>query len=110
VNFFVTEEFGFVEKLLQDNYLGLLELSDVVYPRLVRLFYANLEVKFGANGVCFETLIKSIRITLSQLVLKSIFGLKFINTAPHTLTRKATKDLCLSQFACPQKPNQIPSL
>uniref|UniRef100_A0A7C8YGA6 Uncharacterized protein n=1 Tax=Opuntia streptacantha TaxID=393608 RepID=A0A7C8YGA6_OPUST len=59
VNFFVAEKFGFVDKLLRDNCLGLLVLRHVVYPRLVCLFYANLEVKSGTNGFCFETLVKS---------------------------------------------------
>ena len=60
----MSEQFGFVEKLLRDNCLGLLELGDV-YPRLVLLFYANLEVKSSAHGVFFETLVKSVHITLN---------------------------------------------
>ena len=99
----MTEKFGFVDKLLRDNCVGLLELGNVIYPRLICLFYANLEVKSGAHGLCFETLIKSFRITLNPATLESIFGLRYVNTAPSTLTRKVAKDLCLSECACPQK-------
>jgi len=101
VDFFRTENFGFVDKLLRDNCLGLLELGNVIYPRLIRLFYANLEVKSDACGLCFETLVKSVRITLTPATLESIFGLHYVNNAPSTLTRKTAKDLCLSEFACP---------
>ncbi|KAJ8427671.1 hypothetical protein Cgig2_016764 [Carnegiea gigantea] len=82
---------------------GLLELGDVVYPRLVRLFYGNLEIKFSAKGVLFESLGKSVKIILRRYVLESIFGLKFIDTAPPNLTQKIAKDLYLTQFASPKK-------
>ncbi|KAJ8438050.1 hypothetical protein Cgig2_014179 [Carnegiea gigantea] len=77
--------------------------SDVVYPKLVRLFYANLETKFTPKGTFFMSIMKSIKITLSHSILESIFGLKFIKTTPSNLTRKRAKDLCLAQFAYPQK-------
>jgi len=44
VPFFTSKKLGFFEKLIKDKCLGLLDLSDVVYPRLVRLFYAKLEM------------------------------------------------------------------
>jgi len=112
----MTEKFGFVDKLLWDNFVGLLELGNVIYARLIHLFYANLEVKSGAHGLCFETLVKSVRITLNLVTLESIFGLRYVNTAPSTLTHKATKDLCLSKFCMSSKtrplqnPNPLPSL
>ncbi|KAJ8438851.1 hypothetical protein Cgig2_023043 [Carnegiea gigantea] len=88
---------------LQDNCLGLLDLGDVVYPRLVRLFYTNLETKSTPKGVFFVRNVKTVTITLSRSVLRYIFGLKFINTAPSILTCKCAKVLCLAQFACPHK-------
>ena len=99
--FFASTQFEFFEKLINDICLGLLDLGDVVYPRLVRLFYVNLEIKSSANGVFFESLVKSVKITRSCSTLKSIFGLKFIDIAPPNLTRKMAKDLCLAQFASP---------
>ncbi|KAJ8421764.1 hypothetical protein Cgig2_018957 [Carnegiea gigantea] len=59
--------------------------------------------KTTANGVFFESIVKSVKITLSRTVLESIFGLKFVDTATHNLSRKVAKDLCLPQFARPQK-------
>ncbi|KAJ8433129.1 hypothetical protein Cgig2_004867 [Carnegiea gigantea] len=103
VPFFTTEKLGFFEKLLKDNCLGLLNLGDVVYLRLVRLFYVNLETKSTPKSVFFVSLVKSVTITLSRCVLESIFALKFVDTAPSNLTRKHTKDLCLTEFACPHK-------
>jgi len=47
--------------------------------------------------------VKAIQITLSHSVLESIFGLKFINIAPTSFTWKKAKDLCLAEFACPNK-------
>lgn len=88
---------------MKDKCLGLLDVGDTVYPRLVKLFYANLENKTTSSGVFFETVVKSVRIALSRSVLESIFGLKFFDTAPPNLTRKVAKDLCLQQFANPQK-------
>ncbi|KAJ8420626.1 hypothetical protein Cgig2_032404 [Carnegiea gigantea] len=41
--------------------------------------------------------VKNVQITLGRSVLESIFGPKFINTAPSNLTCKHAKDLCLSQ-------------
>jgi len=73
---------------VKDRCLGLLDLGDVVYPRLVRLFYANLETKTSASGVFFESVVKAVKITLSRPVLESIFGLKFIDTAPITYLEK----------------------
>jgi len=35
VQFFASEQFGFYDKLITDNYLGLLTLGNVVYPWLV---------------------------------------------------------------------------
>ncbi|KAJ8420856.1 hypothetical protein Cgig2_025550 [Carnegiea gigantea] len=55
------------------------------------------------NGVFVRSKVKNVKLTLDYLVLESIFGLKFINTAPFNLTRKCVKDLCLSQFAYPYK-------
>jgi len=63
--------------------LGLLDFGDVVCPRLVRLLYTNLETKSTAKVVFFVSLAKFVTITLSSYVLDSIFGLKFIDTAPH---------------------------
>ena len=103
ISFFASEQFEFFEKLVKDKCLGLLDLGNVVYPRLVRLFYANLKTKTTANGVFFESVVKSVKITLSRSVLESIFGLKFVDTAPPNLSRKVAKDLCLQQFANPQK-------
>jgi len=88
---------------VKDKCLGLLYLGNAVYPRLVRLFYANLETKATANGVFFESVVKSVKITLSHLVLESIFGLKFVDIAPLNLSQKVAKDLCLQQFSSPQK-------
>jgi len=34
ISFFSSEQFGFLEKLVKDKCLGLLDLGDVVYPRL----------------------------------------------------------------------------
>ena len=78
-------------------------LGNVVYPRLVGLFYANLELKSTPDSVSFESIVKNVKITLAPSVLETIFGLKFINNAPSNLTRKLAKESCLSQFACPQK-------
>jgi len=67
------------------------------------LFYTNLELKSTHDGVILESLMKHVRIALSRSILEIIFELKFINNAPSNLIRKLAKDLCLSQFACPQK-------
>lgn len=48
-----------------------------MYPRLVRLFYANLETRMGANGVYLESLVKSVPSTINCSVLETIFGQKF---------------------------------
>ncbi|KAJ8448505.1 hypothetical protein Cgig2_012149 [Carnegiea gigantea] len=61
------------------------------------------ETKTSANGVFFESIFKTVKITLNRPILESIFGLKFIDTAPYNLSRKVAKDLCLQQFAIPQK-------
>ncbi|KAJ8444398.1 hypothetical protein Cgig2_026602 [Carnegiea gigantea] len=58
----------------------------------------------GANGVYLVSLVKSMPISL---VLKTILGLKFTNTATPTLTRKVAKDLCLTRYACPQKNENL---
>ena len=83
--------------------MGLCELGDIVYPRLVRLFYANLETKMDGNGVYLVSLVKSVPITINSSVLSTVFGLKFTNPAPPSLTRKMAKALCLTHCACPQK-------
>lgn len=103
VPFFTSTKLGFFEKLIKDTCLGLLELSDVVYPRLVWLFYANMETKSTPKGMFFMSIVKYVKITLSHFVLKSIFGLKFTNTTPSNLTRKRAKDLSLTQFGYPHK-------
>jgi len=103
VQFFASEKFGFYEKLIKDNCLGLLTLGNVVYPRLVRLFYANLELKSTSGGVSVESFVKGVKIALDHSVLSVLFGLNFIDNAPLNLTRKAAKDLCLSHYARPTK-------
>ncbi|KAJ8421227.1 hypothetical protein Cgig2_034077 [Carnegiea gigantea] len=60
-------------------------------------------IKITANSVFFESIVKSVKITLSCPILESIFGLKFVDTTPPNLSRKVAKDLCLKQFASPQK-------
>ncbi|KAJ8436026.1 hypothetical protein Cgig2_007684 [Carnegiea gigantea] len=57
----------------------------------------------GANGVYLVSLVKSVPITINRSVLEIVFGLKFTETAPPSLTRKLAKDLCLTHYACPQK-------
>ncbi|KAJ8435532.1 hypothetical protein Cgig2_014451 [Carnegiea gigantea] len=103
IQFFRSEKFAFLEKLAKDNCQGLRKIGDIVYPRLVRLFYANLETKIGANGVYLVSLVKSVPITINHLVLEIVFGLKFTATAPPSLTRKMAKDPCLTHYACPPK-------
>ncbi|KAJ8437465.1 hypothetical protein Cgig2_012905 [Carnegiea gigantea] len=83
--------------------MTLLDLGDFVYPRLVHLFCANLDTQATPNGVFLKSIVKNVKLTLDHLVLESIFGLKFINTASSNLTCKHAKGLCLSQFACPHK-------
>ena len=83
--------------------MGLLTLGNVVYPWLVKIFYANLELKSSLNDVFFESVVKNVRITLSRLVLETIFGLKFVDNAHSNLTQKLAKESCLSEFACPEK-------
>ncbi|KAJ8425025.1 hypothetical protein Cgig2_007162 [Carnegiea gigantea] len=53
-------------------------------------FLTNSQTKTIANGVFFEIVVKSVKITLSHPVLESIFGLKFVDTAPPNLSRKAS--------------------
>lgn len=71
--------------LIKDNYLGFLDLGDVVYPCLVRFFYANLETKMGAHNFYFVSLVKSVKITLTRSNLETIFRLKFTDSASSTL-------------------------
>ncbi|KAJ8423737.1 hypothetical protein Cgig2_023892 [Carnegiea gigantea] len=56
-----------------------------------------------ANSVLFESIVKPVKITLRHPIFESIFGLKFVDTAPPNLSRKVVNDLCLKQFANPQK-------
>ena len=88
VPFFTSAKLRFFEKLIKDNCLGLLELGDVVYPRLVKLFYVNLETKITPEGMLFISNMKAASVTLSRATLVSIFGLKFIDTSASNLTRK----------------------
>ena len=66
VQSFATEKFGFFDKLVKDNCFGMLTLWSVVYPGLVKLFYANLELKSTLDGVSFESIVKSVKITLNR--------------------------------------------
>ena len=100
MQFFASEQFGFYDKLITDNYLGLLTLGNVVYPWLVWLFYANLELKSTSEGISVKSFVNGVKISLDRSVLTLIFGMKFIDNAPSNLTRKMAKDLCLTQFAC----------
>ncbi|KAJ8432320.1 hypothetical protein Cgig2_027440 [Carnegiea gigantea] len=50
--------------LFQDNCLRLLDLGDVVYPCLVRVFYANLETKSTPKGMILMSNVKAIQIIL----------------------------------------------
>ncbi|KAJ8425502.1 hypothetical protein Cgig2_015876 [Carnegiea gigantea] len=50
-------------------------------------------MKIGANGVYLVRLLKSVPITINCSVLGTVFGLKFIESTPPSLTRKMTKDL-----------------
>jgi len=61
VQIFTYEKFGFFERLIMDKCLGLLDLGDVVYPQLVRLFYANLKAKSTINWVYFVSLAKLLK-------------------------------------------------
>ena len=74
-----------------------------MYPWLIRLFYANLELKSIYDSVYVESSVKGVKIILERSALSLIFGLKFIDTAPLILTRKVAKELRLSQYACPTK-------
>ena len=94
VQFFATEKFGFFDKLIQDNCLGLLTLANVVHPWLVRIFYANLELRSTPDGASFESIVKGVKIPLNRSVLEQIFELKFINNTPSNLTRKLAKESC----------------
>lgn len=89
--------------MAKDNYLGLCDLGGIVYPRLVRLFYANLETKTSANGVSLVSSVKSVPITINRSTLEIVFDIKFTNTAPSTLTQKVAKDFCLTHYAFPKK-------
>ena len=99
----MSEKFASVEKLAKDNCLDLCDLGDLVYLRLVQLFYANLNTKIGTNGLYLVSLVKSVQITINWSVLETIFGLKFLNSAPPNFTRKTATELCLTHFTCPQK-------
>jgi len=79
----------------------LCELGEIMYPHLVRLFYANLETKMDGNGVYLVSLVKSVTITINSSVLSILFGLKFTNPAPPSLTRKMAIALCLTHYARP---------
>ncbi|KAJ8427251.1 hypothetical protein Cgig2_023917 [Carnegiea gigantea] len=57
----------------------------------------------GANGVYLVSLVKSVSITINRSILKTVFDLKFNETAPPSFTRKMAKNLYLTHFACPQK-------
>ncbi|KAJ8438356.1 hypothetical protein Cgig2_015283 [Carnegiea gigantea] len=102
LQFFGSEQLAFIEKLAKDNCL-LCELGDIMYPLLVRLFYANLEMKMDANGMYLASFVKSVPTTINRTVLATMFGLKFTNPAPPSLTHKVAKDICLTHYACPQK-------
>lgn len=99
--FFRAENFELLDKLLKDSCMGLLDLGETVYPRLVQLFYANLEAKVGVNGMYLVSLRKFVSITINRATLETVFGLKFTENAPSSLTRKMAKDLRLAQFTCP---------
>ncbi|KAJ8437464.1 hypothetical protein Cgig2_012904 [Carnegiea gigantea] len=73
--------------------MKLLDLGDSIYPRLVHLFYANLDAQATPNGVFLKSIVKNVELTLDRSVLESIFWLKFINTTPSNLTCKHAKDL-----------------
>ena len=64
VQFFAFGNLGFYEKLIKDNCLGLLTFGNVVYPRLVQLFYTNLELKSTSDGVSVESSVKGVKIAL----------------------------------------------
>ncbi|KAJ8423256.1 hypothetical protein Cgig2_001992 [Carnegiea gigantea] len=53
-----------------------------------RLLHQFPETKTTTNGVFFESIVKSVKITFNRTVLESMFGLKFIDTALHNLSRK----------------------
>ncbi|KAJ8421269.1 hypothetical protein Cgig2_023803 [Carnegiea gigantea] len=55
------------------------------------------------NGVYLVSLVKYVAITINSSVLSTVFGLKFTNPAPPSLSRKMAKALCLTYYACPQK-------
>uniref|UniRef100_A0A7C9A3Y1 Uncharacterized protein n=1 Tax=Opuntia streptacantha TaxID=393608 RepID=A0A7C9A3Y1_OPUST len=100
VQFFASEKFGFYDKLIKDNCLGSLTLGNVVYPQLVRLLYAHLELKSTSDGVSVESIVKGVKIALDRSVLSQLFGLKFINTAPSNLTGNLPKNpICLNMLA-----------
>lgn len=96
VPLFTSKKLGFFENLVKDNCVKLLELGNVVYSRLVKLFYANLEITPSPKGIILVSNVKG-------AVLGSIFSLKFTEIAPSSLTQKKAKDLCLVEYACPDK-------
>ncbi|KAJ8432876.1 hypothetical protein Cgig2_021012 [Carnegiea gigantea] len=57
----------------------------------------------GANGVYLVSLVKSVPIIINHPARETVFGPKFTETAPPSLTRQMAKDLCLAHYACPPK-------
>lgn len=69
VPFLTSEKLGFLEKLVKDNCLSLLDLGNVVYPHLMQLFYTNLETKSTPKGMILMSTVKAVEIILSRFVL-----------------------------------------
>ena len=64
-------KFLFVEKLKSLGFMGLLEVSDIVYPQLIRLCFSNFEkLEPKSRGTtCYTTKVKDTIITLTTAMI-----------------------------------------
>ena len=71
-DFFLGERFEMAEKLVNSNCGILMNVGNTYYPRLVRLFYANLVKEETQSGLMFVSRVKNVVIKMDAQELTHI--------------------------------------
>ena len=77
-----TGNLGFIEYFLRSNCGKLLDLGDEYYPRLVRMFCANVKTVKNGVAISLECQVRHTKFTLTELDLNHILSLLNVTLSP----------------------------
>lgn len=96
-----------IERLFETlGWKAFVEVKEVVYPRLVKAFYAHMQYTTCDTNVQISRTLKGQRIELDREVISNIFGIPNVGKCVHTYDSWAYHGETMSRIVMEQTPTQ----